>query len=128
MKLSTSTEWLLFHLWKSNPDTGQSCPGVIIPDTIIYRFWVNFRWAQPYFWYYTSNDGKIVRKTKDRISIDNISSTFNQNLVAETQLPGMPKFVQPKINDEEIVAATYMTSYPIKEKNKIMEKIDFEHF
>jgi hypothetical protein len=38
MKLSTSTEWLLFHLWKSNPETGKSCPGIIIPETIIYRF------------------------------------------------------------------------------------------
>jgi hypothetical protein len=37
MKLSTSTEWLLFHLWKSNPETGKSCPGIIIPETIIYR-------------------------------------------------------------------------------------------
>lgn len=38
MKLSTSTEWLFFHLWKKNPETGNSCPGVFIADTIIYRF------------------------------------------------------------------------------------------
>ena len=38
MKLSLSTEWLLFHLWKNNPETGQSCPGIIIPDTVIYRY------------------------------------------------------------------------------------------
>jgi hypothetical protein len=37
MKLSTCTEWLFFHLWKRNPETKQSCPGVIIPETIIYR-------------------------------------------------------------------------------------------
>jgi hypothetical protein len=70
MKLSISTEWLFFHLWKRNPETGKSCPGIIIPDTIIYR------WAQPYFWYYSTNDGQINRKTKDRINIDNIHNVF----------------------------------------------------
>lgn len=32
-----STEWLFFHLWKKSPDTGKSCPGIFIIDTIIYR-------------------------------------------------------------------------------------------
>lgn len=34
------------------------------------------RWAQPYFWYYTSRDGTIIRKTKDRISMDYINEVF----------------------------------------------------
>jgi hypothetical protein len=38
MKLSTCTEWLFFHLWKKNPDTGQSCYGVLLADTLIYRW------------------------------------------------------------------------------------------
>lgn len=37
MKLSTSTEWLFFHLWKKNPETGYSCPGVFIADTIVIK-------------------------------------------------------------------------------------------
>ena len=37
MKLSLSTEWLFFHLWKKNPDTNTSCPGVFLADTLIYR-------------------------------------------------------------------------------------------
>lgn len=49
MKLSLSTEWLLFHLWKNNPETGQSCPGVIIPDTIIYRFSLDSDGPSPIF-------------------------------------------------------------------------------
>jgi len=55
MKLHTSTEWLLFHLRKKNPETGKSCPGILITDTIIYR------WAQPYFWYFTDKFGKISK-------------------------------------------------------------------
>ncbi len=55
MKLSTSTEWLFFHLWKKNPETQNSCPGVFIADTIIYR------WAQPYFWYFTT---KVKKNNK----------------------------------------------------------------
>ncbi|EGR31604.1 mitochondrial processing peptidase beta, putative [Ichthyophthirius multifiliis] len=61
MKLSTSTEWLYFHLWKKNPETQSSCPGVFIPDTVIYR------WAQPYYWYFTNRNGQLIRKTKERI-------------------------------------------------------------
>lgn len=43
MKLGTCTEWLFFHLWKKNPNSGHSCNGVFLADTVIYR------WAQPYF-------------------------------------------------------------------------------
>ncbi|KAM3128080.1 hypothetical protein pb186bvf_019843 [Paramecium bursaria] len=73
MKLSLSTEWLFFHLWKKNPDTNQSCPGVFVADTIIYR------WAQPYFWYFTSKDGQILRKTKERIFVEQIEEIFLRN-------------------------------------------------
>lgn len=38
MKLNACTEWLFFHLWKINRETSQSCPGILIPDTIIYRY------------------------------------------------------------------------------------------
>jgi len=47
MKLSTSTEWLFFHLWKKNPETGYSCPGVFIADTIV-KF-INFFFILNYF-------------------------------------------------------------------------------
>ena len=77
MKLSISTEWLYFHLWKRNPETGSSCPGVIIPDTIIFRYYIYVRWAQPYFWYYTTSDGQINRKTKDKIQIDYLFEVFS---------------------------------------------------
>jgi len=63
--------------------------------------------------------------TKDRINIDNISETFNKNQFKRQPGPNMTHF---KIDDDEIVSATYMTSYPIKKNNKIIEKIDFEHF
>ena len=52
MKLSLSTEWLFFHLWKKNPETNSSCPGIYLTDTVIYRLlssitiYHNFqRWA-----------------------------------------------------------------------------------
>ncbi|CAD8090679.1 unnamed protein product [Paramecium sonneborni] len=73
MKLSLSTEWLFFHLWKKNPDTNSSCPGVFVADTIIYR------WAQPYFWYFTAKDGQILRKTKERIFVEQIEEIFQKS-------------------------------------------------
>ena len=39
MKLSACTEWLFYNLWKRNPSTGNSCPNVLITDTIIFRFY-----------------------------------------------------------------------------------------
>ncbi|EGR30206.1 hypothetical protein IMG5_137950 [Ichthyophthirius multifiliis] len=74
MKLSTSTEWLYFHLWKKNSQTGASCPGVFLVDTIIYR------WAQPYFWYFTNREGQIIRKTKERIDIQKAQDIFIYNV------------------------------------------------
>ena len=64
MKWSTAghTEWLLFHLWKRNDKTGRSCPNILIPDTIIYR------WSYPYFWYFTSSEGEIMRKSRARVT------------------------------------------------------------
>ena len=38
MKLSACTEWLFFHLWKTSPETQKSCEGIIIPETIFYRY------------------------------------------------------------------------------------------
>ena len=62
MKTATFTEWLFFHLWKKNPETNQSCPYILIPDTVL------FRWAQPYFWYFIAQNGQICRKKRDKIS------------------------------------------------------------
>ena len=73
MKLSLSTEWLYFHLWKKNPVNNRSCQSILIPDTIIYR------WAQPYFWYFTTKDGQILRKTKERIPIQSIEEAFSKS-------------------------------------------------
>lgn len=74
MKLTTSTEWLFFHLWKNNPETKTSCPGVFVAETLIYR------WAKPYFWYFTNQDGMIIRKTKERINLDDFYYSSMQNL------------------------------------------------
>lgn len=65
MRLTSNTEWLFFHLWKKNPENNQSCPGVFIADSIIYR------WAKPFFWYFTTKDGQILRKTKERVLVEN---------------------------------------------------------
>ncbi|CAD8141628.1 unnamed protein product [Paramecium pentaurelia] len=78
MKLGTCTEWLFFHIWKKNPKTGHSCDGIFVADSVIYR------WAQPYFRYFTIQDGQVIRKTKERVFIDQVESSFKQeNTVAQ---------------------------------------------
>ncbi len=73
MKLMSCTEWLFFHLWKANPETGTSCPGVCIPDTVLYR------WAKPHFYYYTNEHGVLARRTKERIFTEELRETFAQD-------------------------------------------------
>ena len=70
MKLTQSTEWLFFHLWKKQAD-GSCCPGVLILDTVI------FRWAKPHFWYFMNEVGQIIRKTKENITMEQIVDQFS---------------------------------------------------
>ncbi|KRX07748.1 hypothetical protein PPERSA_07498 [Pseudocohnilembus persalinus] len=72
MKTSTCTEWLFFHLWKKNPNNLESCPGVFVLDTVIYR------WAKPSFWYSTNTQGQIIRKTQGSIKNEDIKRKFNE--------------------------------------------------
>ena len=101
MKLSNSTEWLFFHLWKKNPENGQSCPSIRIPETIF------FRWAQPYFWYNTDTQGNIERIPKDRIQMEEISSSFTKESlkcgVSAVYINPMEK----KVNGTEYVQVEY---------------------
>lgn len=69
MSIFTYTEWLYFHLRKLEP-----CPnspaGVLIPDTVL------FRWAQPFYWYFTSPAGRIRRKKKEKIDLKQLEDAF----------------------------------------------------
>ena len=71
MNSSKAIEWLFFHLWKKNPMTLKHCPGINIPDTILYR------WSQPKYWYRTSQDGEIQRFTKEKITAQKIEENFD---------------------------------------------------
>jgi hypothetical protein len=82
MKLCQATEWLFFHLWKENNSTQSSCPGILIPDTIIYR------WAKPHFYYYTGKDGRLIRNTKERIDNILIDDNFTKRVPKKSGLVG----------------------------------------
>lgn len=71
MKVSILTEWLFYHIWKKNPRTKASCPGILVPHTII------FRWGSPLFWYFCSPDGEIRRKGKNKISAKKALQMFS---------------------------------------------------
>jgi len=102
MRVSNNTEWLFFHLWKKNPETMLPCLNLYLAETII------FRWAQPYFWYSTAKDGMIVRRTKEKILLQNIEDSYTMNV--------------PKC---DVIATTLTSSEdPIL---KAQEKIEFEY-
>lgn len=101
------TEWLLFHLWKPNESTNMSCPNISIPDTIIYR------WAKPFFWYFTTAQGELLRKSKSRVTHKNIFQeleskglniiasymSFNDLSTDKTNLATMEYFTQDSFKD-----------------------------
>lgn len=105
MKQNNATEWLFFHQWKKNPDTSASCPGILIPDTLLYR------WAKPYYWYYTEEKGMIERKTKEKIHLNVVSEMFNKNT---SKLPVIAYYLKPvekKLKSgEEIIEFEYCNS------------------
>lgn len=73
MKLTTLTEWLFFHIWQRNSLSGTSCPGVLIPDTVI------FRWGRPFSWYFTTAECTISRKGTNNIELNKIAEILSLN-------------------------------------------------
>ena len=67
------TDWLFFHLWKPKKATNQGCPDVRVPNTVIYR------WAKPFFWYFTSSDGNLSRRFKNKMTHKHIYQEFMDN-------------------------------------------------
>ncbi|CAG9311958.1 unnamed protein product [Blepharisma stoltei] len=73
------TEWLLFHLWKQNESTGLCCPNILLPETVIYR------WAKPFFWYFCTETGELLRKSKTKVTHKFIFQEFmdeNKQIIA----------------------------------------------
>ena len=54
---------------------------VLLPDTVIYKY------GNPMFWYFTSKNGTILRKSKSNVHSENIQNSFlkyvgNSDIVA----------------------------------------------
>eukprot|EP00697_Spironema_sp_BW2_P000075 gnl/Spiro4/10113_TR5368_c0_g1_i1.p1 gnl/Spiro4/10113_TR5368_c0_g1~~gnl/Spiro4/10113_TR5368_c0_g1_i1.p1 ORF type:complete len:584 (-),score=170.52 gnl/Spiro4/10113_TR5368_c0_g1_i1:89-1783(-) len=64
----------LYHLlWRKNGKI-ESCPGVRVPDTVIYKY------RQPAYWYFTSNqDGQLKKKSRGNQGNNKIIEGFGKN-------------------------------------------------
>lgn len=60
----------IFHLLWTKEVIFTNLAQVSIPDTII------FKYQQPVFWYFTSKNGEILRKSKKKLTIRNIEESF----------------------------------------------------
>jgi hypothetical protein len=71
------TEWLLFHLWKridgKSRSTSPKDLGFLVPNTLVYR------WSQPSCWFFTTQDGELRRKKKEKITSQLIEETVARN-------------------------------------------------
>lgn len=68
-----ATEWLLFHLWKKNPKTGNCCKGIKIPRTILYR------WAMPHLMYFSTPEDEIERVEKEKVDLKDFREYLEDN-------------------------------------------------
>lgn len=62
-----------YYLWIKNPDE-EHLNEFRIPDTVIYRY------SQPRAWYFTSRQGLIKRKSKEKLTAQNIEAEFSKNI------------------------------------------------
>lgn len=84
--IPAATEWLFFHLWKSNPLTGASCKNINIASTVLYR------WGVPNVWYYTKQKNGVQRVTKDKIQkkkLTEVKTQFKRILKKEERLTAL---------------------------------------
>jgi hypothetical protein len=68
--MNESLNEVLFHLLWTKDKVFDSAVKVLIPHTIIYQYY------QPRFWYFTSVDGSIRRKSKEKLTNKYIDSEF----------------------------------------------------
>ena len=109
------TEWLLFHLWKKNDLTKQSCPFVLIPDTIIYR------WGRPFFWYFTTHSGELLRKSKNKVSHKYIAQEFLNSSVDSGLVAQYLSFEEQDLSSKATVHFFQQDSFSISHSD------DFVH-
>lgn len=100
MELSTLTEYLFFHLYKSSPLTGASCPRVNIPCTLF------FRWAQPFFFYWTDPSGRLKRINKEKIDLEKVRLQLDRS---NTDIKGRWMYASGHTEDkEQIISVEYL--------------------
>ena len=61
-----------YYLWIKSPD--MQFDEFRIPDTVIYRY------SQPRAWYFTSRQGLIKRKSKEKLTAQNIEAEFSKKV------------------------------------------------
>ena len=62
----------LYHLlWQKNI-SGETCPGMLLPDLILYKYRI------PAYWYFTGSDGSLKRKSKASIVNKKIYADFTK--------------------------------------------------
>mmetsp|Transcript_10025 Transcript_10025/g.22351 ORF Transcript_10025/g.22351 Transcript_10025/m.22351 type:complete len:166 (+) Transcript_10025:157-654(+) len=64
----------LYHLlWLKNSE-GDTCPGMLLPDLVLYKYRI------PAYWYFTSIDGSLKRKSKTSIVNKKIYADFTKGV------------------------------------------------
>jgi hypothetical protein len=96
--ISNEMEWLLYYLWHKESGKPVIKYNFKIPDTVIYKI------GRPFWWYFTSKEGMILKKTHAKLTHECVYDTFTKKL------------------SNEVVATAYKIS-----DNKTTSKITMEY-
>eukprot|EP00741_Cyanophora_paradoxa_P007011 tig00001067_g6783.t1 len=67
-------------LWQKNAQ-GRSCPGILLPETIVYKY------RQPAYWYFSSaKDGLIKKKNKQKLTNASIFECLTKERDAQSEI------------------------------------------
>ena len=100
-----------FHYVYLKDDELNSCPGVLIPDTILYVD------GKPEEWLFVSKEGRILKKRADRLNSGCILRSFLRPTSYRTG-PVVAKLIKVRRNvggDESFMAVSYLTEETLRE-------------
>lgn len=84
---------IIYNFAWQKPDPDNPEHFFYLPDTVIYKY------QQPRFWYFTSRDGSIKKRSQDKLKTDKIKEFFSKN-VSQSEIVAWFMYIE---NNKKIV-------------------------
>ena len=109
----SATELLFHYLVQRSDEPLDQTTKILIPDTIIYKC------SQPYFWYFTTAQGTILRETKKKISYKAVKEEFLAGKTESDIVSSHYSYGPSTIDKQDVVTVEHFNA---KDFNKFLLK------